>query len=95
MLNVPDADAYSDYAVITWQPQYNCLVFNVYVALSATLSVPLNNGEGLGLTSPAITADNVSFFYFFIKNKQKNKKTNKQKTNKQTRFLFLLASSNQ
>jgi len=42
----PIADAYDDYAIITWSPASDCLLFNVYI-LTGSIEVPLNNGEGL------------------------------------------------
>ena len=55
----PIADAYSSTAIITWSPASDCVLFNVYI-LSGSFEVLLNNGEGLHLTTPTITAINVS-----------------------------------
>jgi len=55
----PIADAFSSTAVITWSPASDCVLFNVFI-LSDSFEVPLNNGQGLHLTTPTITAVNVS-----------------------------------
>ena len=54
----PMADIYSSTAILSWAPASDCFLFNAYV-LAGDVQVPLNNGEGLLLTTPAITALNV------------------------------------
>jgi len=63
----PVADAYSSDAIVTWSPQSDCVIFNAYVATGG-LQVPVNNGEGLLLTTPTITVEDVHtpFSSFFL-----------------------------
>jgi len=54
----PVVDAYPTNATLTWSPQSNCVLFNVYIILG-DLKVPLNNGQGLAMTTPSATAQDV------------------------------------
>jgi len=51
----PNVDAYDTYAVLTWPAASDASMWNVYV-LQGGLVVSLNNGGGLSLKTPTITA---------------------------------------
>ena len=62
----PVVDAYPTNATLTWSPQSNCVLFNVYIILG-DLKVPLNNGQGLAMTTPSATAQDVRLSKIFLK----------------------------
>lgn len=54
----PTADAYSTSAVISWNPHPDCISFHLYL-VNGIQETPLNNGQGLLLAVPTITAVDV------------------------------------
>ena len=55
----PTVDAYDTYAIFTWVPPLNAKFFNAYF-VSQGLQVAANNGQGLRLTLPTLTAQDVT-----------------------------------
>jgi len=55
LTNPPTVNAYDTYAIISWVSPGNATLFNTYF-LQAGLQIAINNGQGLLLTNPTITA---------------------------------------
>ena len=53
--NPPTINAYDTYAIISWVPPGNATMFNTYF-VQGGLQIAINNGQGLLLTNPTVTA---------------------------------------
>lgn len=63
LVNPPTIDAYDTYAIISWVSPPFATLFNTYLD-QAGLQIAINNGQGLLLTIPTITAEDVSSLVF-------------------------------